>query len=152
MLEHNAPIAPGGRTSSAFCTHTTWTSTMFVKKSIKLHSVAGQILKKKVFVAFYQVSIIHPKKNITVRFTIFQWDSLTTMRNDLRFWTNICQVNTASLGIWKCTLYYIFHYMSILFGYTWKYYKQFSAGLYTWLSQLSSDFYHGLFVPTSVYR
>ena len=41
-----APIPPGDRTSSAFYTHRTQTSTMFVKKSIKTHSVACQLSVK----------------------------------------------------------------------------------------------------------
>ena len=34
------PMSPGGRTSSVFYTHRTWTSTIFVKKSVKMHSLA----------------------------------------------------------------------------------------------------------------
>ena len=51
---HNiiATMALKGRSSSALYAHTTQTSTIFVKKSIKLHSVACQLPKKKVHVAF----------------------------------------------------------------------------------------------------
>ena len=48
----SAPIAPGGRTILA----------LFVKKRVNLLSVACQLLKEKVHVALFQVSMIHPKK------------------------------------------------------------------------------------------
>ena len=53
----SAPISPGGWRSSAFYTHRTRTSTMFVKKSLKMHSVACHLLTKMV-----HILIIHPKK------------------------------------------------------------------------------------------
>ena len=61
--------------------HWTLTSIMSIQKSLKLHSVACQLLKARVHVAFYQVS--YTQKNITVGFTTFQWDSLITMSNDV---------------------------------------------------------------------
>ena len=71
-----APIALGGRTSSTFYTYRTRTTTMFVKKSVKMHSVAYQLSVKQVFVAtfwnFFCISIIHSKKilikNVTTKF------------------------------------------------------------------------------------
>ena len=41
----SAPIAPGGRISSAFYRHGTRTSKMFIKKRAKLHSVARLSVK-----------------------------------------------------------------------------------------------------------
>ena len=58
----SAPKSPRGRTSSPFYTHRVRSSTMFVKNSVKMHSVASKLLKKKVNVAFFQTSIIHSKK------------------------------------------------------------------------------------------
>ena len=58
----SAPIAPACRTSLAFYTHRTRASRLFIKKSVKLHSVACQLLKKKVHVVLFEVSKIHPKK------------------------------------------------------------------------------------------
>ena len=45
-LNSTAPIAPGSRTSSAFYTHRTRTSTIVVKKNVKMHSVACQLSVK----------------------------------------------------------------------------------------------------------
>ena len=131
-------IAPGGRISSIFYTHRTRTSTMFVKKSVKLHSVACQLLKNYVHVAF-QVLMIHPN-NITVGFSIFQWDSLIQWEMIFIFWKNICQVkNTQYLG-------YIFVHLYIfsIFFTTYTYYlsalenftNNFLFGLCTCLSQI----------------
>ena len=51
------PIAPRGRTYSAFYTHGTWTSIMFVKKERKKAFIVS-VLK------FFCISIIHLKKNL----------------------------------------------------------------------------------------
>ena len=48
--QHNYKIAPGCRISSAFYTHRTRTLTTFVKKSVKMHSVAAV---KQVFVVSF---------------------------------------------------------------------------------------------------
>ena len=74
-----ALIAPWGRTSSAFCTHRTRITEIFVKKSLKLPKVARyMLLKKKVHVILFQILMIHPKKYL-VQLGIFQWDSLIAM-------------------------------------------------------------------------
>ena len=58
---------------------------------------------------FFQVSIIHPK-NITVGFTIFQWNSLQIrMRNDFNFLKSICQVKYGVFRDWALHIFYIFH-------------------------------------------
>ena len=69
VLIHNAPIVPGVQTYSAFYTHRLRTSTMFVKKTVKMNSVAWQLSVKQVLVAsfwncFFCILIIHPKKNL----------------------------------------------------------------------------------------
>ena len=94
ITNSQSPIIPGGRISLSFCTERSRRWTMFVKKSVKLLSVACQLLKKKIYGALFQVLMID-SKNITVGFTIFQWDSLITIRNDLNFWKNICVVKYA---------------------------------------------------------
>ena len=75
------PISPRGRTS-VFYTHSTQTSTMFVKKSIQMHSIAFQLLKKKVHVAFFRFEL-YTQRNINIKIS---------MRNDFDFWKNTCQV------------------------------------------------------------
>ena len=57
-----APMSLSWGISSAIYIHKTRTLTMFIKNSLKLHSVACHLLKEKFHVALFQVSIIHPKK------------------------------------------------------------------------------------------
>ena len=42
-VQTSAPVTPGDQTSSDFYTHRTRTSTTFVKRSVKLHSVVCQL-------------------------------------------------------------------------------------------------------------
>ena len=86
--------SPRWSNNSSFYTHATGTSIKFIKEKVKMHSVGCQLLKKKFRVPIFHVSIIYPI-HIGVGFTIFQWDSLITMRNDLHFWKNIFQVKYA---------------------------------------------------------
>ena len=53
------PITSGGRTSSAFYTHRTRTSTMSVKKSVKMHSVACQLSVKQILFKTYLYRVRH---------------------------------------------------------------------------------------------
>ena len=87
----SAPISLRGWSSKTFYTHRSQTSTMFVEKSVKMHSFLST-LKEEGSCHLFQIWIIHPKKNITARITIFQWDSLITIRNHFDFWNNIRQI------------------------------------------------------------
>ena len=87
----SAPIATGGQTPLAFYTHRARTSTMFVKKNVKMHSIVYQIWKKKVHVVFFRFKLYN-QRNITIAFTSIHWDSLIAMRNYYNFWKNICQI------------------------------------------------------------
>ena len=68
----SAPITPVDRTSSIFYTHWILTPTMFVKKSVKLHSVVFQLLKDEVRVSFFQVNFIREWRDLQ-----FKVDSTT---------------------------------------------------------------------------
>ena len=48
-----APMYLREKSSSAFYTHRTRTSTMFVKKSVKMHSVACWLVVKQVLVVYF---------------------------------------------------------------------------------------------------
>ena len=138
-----------GRTSSAFYTHRARTSTMLVKKSVKMHSVACQLSVKQILDAsfwyfFFCISIMHPKKNyskihyILMRFT-----------NNNEQWSPF--LKEVKYAVFRDLSLYIFHFPLCIhiLGYTWKYYQQFSSGLRICLSQIYSHYYHVLFVPTS---
>ena len=77
-----APMSPRGGTYSAIYTHRTRTSTMFVKKSVTMYSVACQLLKKKVHIAFFRLQL-YTQRNISVGFTDIQYGSLMATRNYL---------------------------------------------------------------------
>ena len=102
-LLKSSPMSLRGPLSSAFCTHRARTSTMFVKKSVKMCSVACQLLARQV-ASFWNFSVyqLYTQRKITVRFTVFRWDSLITMRNDFHFRNKL---NTQSLDIWRCTFF-----------------------------------------------
>ena len=71
-----APISLRECKSSAFYSHSTWTSAMFVKKRMKMNSVLfsfqGSGFSSLLFyIFFFCISITHPKK-------IFYWNVVTT--------------------------------------------------------------------------
>ena len=49
----HAPMSLRGRSSAAFYTHRTRTLTMFVKKNVKMHSVACQYSVRQVLIASF---------------------------------------------------------------------------------------------------
>ena len=90
-----------------FYTHRARTSTILVKKSIKMHSIACQFWKKKIHVVLFFRFELYTQKNIIVGFTNILLESLITMRNDLEFWKNICQVKYA---VFRNLTQYFFQY------------------------------------------
>ena len=97
----SAPMSLRGIKSSAFYTHRTRISTLFIQKSTKMPSITCQLWKKEVYVAFFKFEL-YTQRKVTIGFTNIQWDSLITMRNNFNLWKNICQVRN------------IFHYIYIL--------------------------------------
>ena len=85
-----------------------WTSIKFVKKSVKLHSVACQLLKKKVYVALLQVSMIHPK----IYYSRIHYFPMRFTNNNKKlspFLEKYLSTDfTQSLGIWRCTFFLYF--------------------------------------------
>ena len=77
----SAPMSPTGRTSSTFYTHRTQTSTMFVKKSLRMQLNVLSALKEEDTCRFFS------NFNYTPKETLLQ-DSLISMRNDFDWWKN----------------------------------------------------------------
>ena len=123
------------RITPAFYTNRPLTSTIFVKKSIKSHSVASQFQRRKFMSLFFKFQLYTQKYN-TVGFTNIQWDSLITTRNYLHFLKNICH-QTLKICRWNFLLYFSLHMRIIwlhlkILGYTWKNYEQLILSYSLW--------------------
>ena len=92
---------------------------------------------------------LYIQRNITVGCSNIQWDSLITMRNDLDFFMNICQVKYVVFRNLTLFLSIFFTTYTTYYWVTLEYITNNSSGVYTGFSQLQSYFYLVLFVPTS---